>query len=75
MHENNDYFSGSVTADRVLEAVAKILAARSSKTNRFLFSSTVTKAFSINTTTMAMSNNNTLCVIYYSQKAKHITYE
>ena len=30
MHEDNDYFSGPVTADRVLEAAAKILAARSS---------------------------------------------
>lgn len=45
MHENNYYFSGSVTADRVLEAAAEILAARSSKPTDSFCNPTVTKAF------------------------------
>lgn len=45
MHEKNHYFSGPVTADRVLEAAAEILAARSSKPTDSFCNPTVTKSF------------------------------
>lgn len=45
MHENNYYFSGPVTADRVLEAAAEILAARSSKPTDSFCNPTVTKSY------------------------------